>query len=292
VHETPHAVQPHRFPSSRSIFFGLLLVNLAFLAWANLIDVPVEAPAPSPDPHLPRLVLASETAQATAHATARPAAQTKTAIVSAESEDARPVPVAPPAHCVTVGPFTDGARASRAAQLLRDRGFKPRERGEGEARQGFWVYVGGLANEKQQNDVIQRLEHSGIQDAQAMAESEQGRRVSVGLFSERDGAERRARAVKALGLTPEISERKQTAAAFWLDVDLNTSTQTLPTDGLLSLQEAGARLEIHECPASQAPQPGSVPPATPDGSTRGNPTPADARPAKAAPVAGVGPRGH
>ena len=280
-------MQPHRYLSSRSIFVGLLLVNLAFLAWANLVDVPIEAPAPAVDPHLPRLVLASEKQSSEKPLSAQPAESSTTAIVSAASDGASPVPVTPPPHCVTVGPFNDNARALRAAQLLRDRGFGPRQRGEGEARQGFWVYVGGLGSESQQTDLVQRLQRSGIADAQAMPESEQGRRVSVGLFSERDGAERRARAVKQLGLSPEIAERKPAAAAYWLDVDLNTSTQTLPTDGLLSLQESGARLEIHECPAS-APRPGGNGPSSPDGS--GKTVPANARAAKPTPVAGVAPK--
>ena len=279
-------MQPHRYLSSRSVFFALLLVNLAFLAWANLVDVPAEPPVPATGTHLPRLALAGEAS----HVTAQPAAQSKTAIVSADSNDARPVPVTPPPHCVTAGPFSDNARAARAAQLLRDRGFSPRQRGEGEARQGFWVYVGGLASEAQQNDVIKRLERSGIQDAQAMPESDQGRRVSVGVFSERDGAERRARAVKALGLSADITERKQAAAAYWIDVDLNSSTQTLPTDGLLSVQESGARLEIHECPApSTPPRPGNTPAATPAPSGSASPAPADAHAPASTPLAGVAP---
>jgi hypothetical protein len=279
-------VQPSGTLSSRNLFFALLLVNLAFLAWANLVDVPTAPPVPTVDAHLPRLVLAGETSRATAPPAA---AAGKTAIVSTDSNDAQPVPVTPPAHCVTVGPFGDNARAVRAVQLLHDRGFTPRQRGEGEARQGFWVYVGGLSTEAQQNDVIQRLQRSGIQDAQVMPGSEQGRRVSVGLFSERDGADRRARAVKALGLSAEIAERKQTAAAYWVDVDLNASTQTLPTDGLLSLQESGARLEIHECPGSSGPLPQNAPPANPDASGSGKPAPADAHAPAPAPLPGVAP---
>ena len=44
--------------------------------------------------------------------------------------------------------------------------------------------------------------------------------VSVGLFSDRDRADRRAESVQKLGLQPEVAERKLPATVFWMDVDL------------------------------------------------------------------------
>jgi len=81
-----------------------------------------------------------------------------------------------------------------------------------------------------------------------MPGSDQGRRVSVGLFSERTGAERRARAVRNLGLDAQIEPRAGTDAARWVDVDITASLETLPTEALLSLQRPGERLEVKECP--------------------------------------------
>jgi hypothetical protein len=153
------------------------------------------------------------------------------------------------AHCVSVGPFADPSRSAQGATLLRARGFSPRQRAEaGEPWSGYWVYVGELTGEAQQTEVMRRLERSGISDAQVMPSSEEGRRVSVGLFTERQGAERRAKAVRDLGLKAEIAERKQTPPAYWVDLDFSSSTQTLPMEGLLSLEDTGVRLEIRECP--------------------------------------------
>ena len=263
--------------SSRAVFYLLVLVNLAFLAWATLVDVPIEPPPSPPITPLPTLKLASD-----AHAPAPEAAPSSEAPATAStptpatSDTASPA-AAPPAttqRCVTVGPFSDPARADKAAVLLRDRGFSPRQRSEaGGAWQGFWVYIGGLKSRTDQAQVLQRLEQSGIRDAHVMPQSEEGWRVSVGLFSERSGADRRARAVHDLGLNAEVVERKQPAAMYWMDLNLEGSAQTLPMEGLFSLQDIGERLEVRECPKDKGQGEGQ-----PAGTTPAAPVPAPVAP--------------
>jgi hypothetical protein len=163
---------------------------------------------------------------------------------------ASPVPPRALSRCITVGPFDDEKRASNATQLLLDRGFHPRQHTDmGPPERRYWVYVGDLGSAAAEDQALGRLKASGLDDAQPMPDSAQGRRLSVGYFSERSGAERRAQAVRALGLAAAIAERHQSEATRWVDVDLNGSTQTLPMDGLLSLQDAGSKLEIKACPA-------------------------------------------
>lgn len=281
--------------NSRAVLLLLLVANLAFLAWATLIDRPPELPPPSAASRLPKLMLASEVpavsrapnpataATAAAPAPAAPSEPQGSAVVaspagasagdtpaagatpstSAAATAATPIAAAStppptssaaatPAHCVTVGPFNDLARAAQGAEVLRKRGFSPRQRAEGgEAWSGYWVYVGRIASEAQQADVVRRLKRAGI-DAQPLPVSEGQRRVSAGVFSERQGADSRANAVRRLGFAVEVLERKQSAAAYWVDLDLAASNQTLPMEGLLALEESGARLEIRECPGNAA----------------------------------------
>ena len=244
--------------SSRALFYLLVFVNLAFLAWATLVDVPIEPPPSPPISPLPTLKFANE-AHAPASAPApesapsdlSPAPAAPLASTTPAAGDTASPTAPPPAasqRCVSVGPFSDPARAAKAAALLRERGFSPRQRAEaGGAWQGFWVYVGGLKSRADQAQVLQRLEQSGIRDAHVMPQSEEGWRVSVGLFSERSGAERRARAVHDLGINAEVVERKQPAAMYWMDLSLEGSSQTLPMEGLFSLQDIGERLEVREC---------------------------------------------
>ena len=124
---------------------------------------------------------------------------------------------------------------------------------------------------------MQALERAGISDAQAMPEASDGRRVSVGLFSEKDRAEKRAQAVKRLGYTAEIVERKQPGTVYWVDMDLGANERTVPTEGLLAGDERGSRLEIRVCPEA-APAPVAPKPA---------PLPRDARPAATTADAGI-----
>jgi len=157
-------------------------------------------------------------------------------------------------RCITIGPFTDPENAREAADVLRERGFMPRARtAAGGSPQGYWVFVGGLKTPADETSVLHRLERNGIADAKVMPTSNAGRRVSVGLFNSRDGAERRASAVRRLGLEAQV-EPRPAAEVHWVDVDLDSSGQSLPAEGLLSLEEAGSRLEIKECPA---PAPGA-----------------------------------
>ena len=83
-----------------------------------------------------------------------------------------------------------------------------------------------------------------------MPPSENDGRVSVGLFSARDGAERRARAVRSLGLDAQIEERPAIDAGHWLDVELDATHQTLSMDGLQSIGGANSRVAVQECPAA------------------------------------------
>lgn len=265
----------------RVAFFGLLAVNLVYLAWAGWIDAPARpAVVAKTGRALPELALATEAAPADqTQLTPRSAADTPPAkrIAALASNDLPPAG-ASNTRCVSVGPFADLARAARGAALLRDRGFNPQQRAEqGDLWEGFWVYVGGLKSAADEAKVVKTLERAGISDAHTMPEGTDGRRVSVGLFSERDRAEKRASAVKRLGYTAEIVERKQPSTVYWVDLQLSANDRTVPTEGLLSDGDAGARLEIRVCPAS-APAPAAPKPA---------PLPRDARPAATTADAGV-----
>ena len=257
----------------RIAFFVLLALNLIYLAWAGWID----SPAPPvviarTGPRLPELTLVSDRAAADQSEIAKPvlgsspAAQT----VAAVSKDDVSTAGTPPTRCVSVGPFNDLAHAARGAALLHERGFNPKQRAEqGEMWDGYWVFVGGLKSAADEAKVMKTLERAGISDAHAMPETSEGLRVSVGLFMEKDRAEKRAQSVKKLGYPAEIVDRKQPGTLYWVDMDLGANDRTVPTEGLLSLEDAGSRLEIRVCPGN-APAP--VAP-------KSTPLPRDARPA-------------
>ena len=124
----------------RAALLLLLLVNLAFFAWAQWL-APEEAPLPvSPKVDAPRLQLAHE-AQPVASGNGR---------------------------CVTVGPFATNELAARARQTLSDSGYEslPREV-ETPLFQGYWVYLESPPTESGERRLLDRLRKGGIADAAA-----------------------------------------------------------------------------------------------------------------------------
>jgi hypothetical protein len=238
----------------RVIFFGLLLVNLLFFGWAQWIDVPAPPP-PNSIAGLPRLTLVSEL----------PPDQ-RAALVKRMSLKA-----APPL-CVSVGPFDDPAIAAQAAALLRAKSFAPQQRtAEDPAVRRFWVYLSGFATDAAEIRVLHRLERAGIDDAEAMPADAGGRRVSLGLFTDRNGALRRARAVRTLGFRPAMSERMLPGTVYWLDLTLANSAVAVPLKDVSDLEPGGGSspLSVQPCPTaapagapSSEPQPSPSSPAT------------------------------
>lgn len=255
----------------RRVFFALLFANLAYFAWALWVTPPASVPVNEAVAHLPPLKLLTEL----------PA-------------DQRPDPDAPPKSlepvvtqaCMSVGPFPDVTNSAQAAAILKQKGFDPKQRAaEGDTIQGFGVFIGGMKSEAESDKVLVTLEHNGVKDALVMpASAEAGRRVSLGLFTERARAERRAEAVRAMGLKPEITERKIPGTLYWVDLAPQPGMTSVPLQDLFA-EGVSSKVSVQPCPATSvataaaAAPPVAAPPVT---------NSAAATPAAAAPA--VGPR--
>jgi hypothetical protein len=234
----------------RAVFFLLLFANLTYLAWAHWIDVPQPVPANAAVTKLPRLKLVTELSPNEAPPSSASARRTALQMPAATS------------RCRSVGPFSDLASATRGAAQLREKGFTPTQRSEeGEVPKGFWVYIGGLTSDVEVTRVLRTLEQASIQDAHLMPVSGEPRRVSVGLFSDRQRADRRAQAVQKLGLEPEVTERKVPGTVFWEDVTLPAGTASLSTEDV-SGEGPGSHIEAVPCPSDPG-QPDTMPTRSP-----------------------------
>jgi len=242
----------------RAAFFLLLLANLAFLAWAEWIDVPQPAPTNEAYAKLPRLKMVNEL----------PPEESRPSSSNAH-KTALEVPPAPPAvSCISVGPFDDEASATRGATQLRDKGFSPRQRPEqGEISKGFWVFIGGLKTDRDVAQVLRTLQQSHFEDAQVMPDTGDLHQVSVGLFTDRDRADRRAQSVQKLGLQPEVAERKLPTTVFWLDVDVPAGTASPTAQDLAPADNGGSHISVVSCPGSATPPAADPDPALPDSTT-------------------------
>jgi hypothetical protein len=253
----------------RRVFFALLFANLAYFAWALWVTPPPSAAVNEAVAHLPPLKLLTEL----------PA-------------DQRPDPDAPPKNlepvvtqaCMSVGPFPDVTNSAQAAAILKQKGFEPKQRAaEGETTQGFGVFLGGMKSEAETDKVLVTLEHNGVKDALVMpASAEAGRRVSLGLFTERARAERRAEAVRAMGLKPEITERKIPGTLYWVDLAPQPGMTSVPLQDLFA-EGVSSKVSVQPCPQTNAATTaGSVAPAAAAPGTN-NAAAAPAAPPAAAP---------
>jgi hypothetical protein len=222
----------------RVAFFALLLVNLLYLGWSEWIDVP-PPPAPSSIEQLPPLKLVSELPP------------DKGSALTAETS----LDTSPP-QCVSVGPFYDLAIAGKAANVLLAKGFTPEQRvAEAPAIPRFWVYLDQFRSDATEMRVLHRLEAAGIDDAEAMPADASGRRVSLGLFTDSNGAERRAKVVRDMGFKPVTTERMLPGTVYWLDLTLPDASTPVPLKDISSLEPAGGSSPVSVQPCGSAPPP-------------------------------------
>jgi len=206
----------------RAALLLLLLINLAFFAWAQWL-APEEAPLPvSPKVDAPRLQLAHE-AQPVASGNGR---------------------------CVTVGPFATNELAARARQTLSDSGYEslPREV-KTPLFEGYWVYLESPPTESGERRLLDRLRKGGIDDAAAVGEAGSARRISLGLFSDEARAATQSEKVAKLGLLPQIELREIPATAIWLDLTLKSDSP--PLEGQ-KFPAGDTELEFRSCEAAPA----------------------------------------
>lgn len=213
----------------RVALFGLVLANLAFFAWARWLapaDAGLAASAPL---GVPKVVLVQEATGGSAYAVTR---------------------VAP--RCVSVGPFATAEEAAAAAGLLARNALGSRHRGAtASLPDGYWIHVGGFASAADVMVALRRMRRSGIAEAEAMPASPEGRRISAGIYADRERAEDVAARLRTLGLEPVVTERTREEQHYWVDLDLPAAAADLNPEALRSATP-GAQLRVADCPAPDA----------------------------------------
>jgi hypothetical protein len=222
----------------RRLFYALLFINLAYFAWALWVTPPPAVAVNEALARLPPLRLVAEL----------PPAQ------RGDPGAARPPAESAPQACMSVGPFSDVNNSAQAAALLKAKGFDTKQRAaEGDTTESFWVFIGGMQTQADTDKVLVTLEHNGVRDALVMpATSDAGRRVSLGLFTERARAERRAESVRPMGLKAEVAERRLAGTLYWVDLAPPPGMMTVPLQDLFA-QGVSTKVSVQPCPATPPP---------------------------------------
>ena len=221
----------------RRLFFALLFANLVYFGWALWVTPPPTVPPNETLARLPRLKLVDEL----------PPEQRP------DPSAPRPAPTGALQQCFSIGPFADVNLSAQAAAILKEQGFDPKQRAaQGEMGQGFWVFIGNVPTDSDSDRLLVTLEHNGIKDALLMpASADAGRRISLGLFTERARAERRAESVRAMGLKAEVAERKLPSTVYWVDLAPQPGMTTVPLQELFA-QGVSSKVSVQTCPPAAA----------------------------------------
>lgn len=240
----------------RTAILVLLLLNLAFFAWARWIGGPArEIGGGDTGPPVPRLRLADEPASP-------PPAASMAATVSGEAPAAG-------TRCVSLGPFADAATTDKARALLTEAGHRPQPRTvELVSGTQWWVSLQS-PSDKEAQQWLKLLQAKGVKDAVIVpAEaSAQGippaSLIDLGVYDEQARAAQRAADITALGLKPQVSERPAMLSAMWFDIELAPGDRTVDPAALAAAVGVSL-LELQECPLpaaaspeAPAPQPGT-----------------------------------
>lgn len=271
----------------RLLLLFLLVLNVAFFAWARWVDVPAPPVARVAQQSIAPLQLAGPAAASVASGEGRAALTTPGAAASSAagaSPPAAPAPAPAPSapaatpggsapasgaagapgvagaaarpggRCRSVGPFEDSNLADAVADRLRTRGFAPRARSVDSSNPNvYWVYIGELTADAQRR-AIQTLNAAGIHDAASMTQPEQSDRLSVGVFADQAHAVKRAEQVRALGFKPTLGTRQRTLTLHWVDFDVGATDTEPKASQLVGVAPKPAPgigpVKVVDCPAS------------------------------------------
>lgn len=244
----------------RTLCLLLILANVLYLTWSQLIDVhgssldrkgskPVEAPV--------RIVLAREMLEANPdERSVGPIRDVQPPSVEPLHAQNPPADANEAAHldtlsCTSIGPFADLPQTSQAQAALRAAGFQPRQRMEqGEIWAGYWVSISGLPTRDEAEAALKTLTANGIADVYVMPGSDPPNVLSLGVFSDYQRAQRRLDEVRALGLTPRIEDRKRAGSVYWIDVKPREPGQVIDSSIFQTDARKITRLEMRACPAA------------------------------------------
>jgi cell division septation protein DedD len=192
---------------SRILFLLLLATNIGIGAWLFVAPRPPVASHPAVEPGVAPLVLLSEREDEKASA-----ASAELAAAPESSGDASRD------RCVSIGPFPTQSDLRRAMNTLTPavKRIQFREARTQQSR-GWSVFLPAPASREEALGVARQLNARGVRDFYVVTAGAQQNTISLGLFKDRNNAERRRGEIAALGFVPAITERTEDLPVYWLD---------------------------------------------------------------------------
>lgn len=227
----------------RNLIFILVLANVLYFLWGNfqgnkelppgvaiLDEADLGPPLERPEPVEAAVVeqVAPEDAEPATDADDSGGEEATVAAAPEEAPAEEPEPegekelaVALGRSCVTLGPFRTSDLADDAQSEYSSRGMQTDQRMEqGQIFVGHWVQIRGLPDRSAGNEAVATLRDGGIPEAYLVTTDDEGLKISLGVFGNRDGAERVEDLAKSLGFDAEITARTADGMYYFVDVAL------------------------------------------------------------------------
>jgi len=123
--------------------------------------------------------------------------------------------------CVSVGPFLDADEAAGALADFEEAGLRGALRTtRGEVFVGHWVQIRDIDDRATANSMLAELKKEGLNEAYVVQTEDEGIKISLGLFSEIDRAERVELQAKSLDLPADITPRMREQEVVYVDLGL------------------------------------------------------------------------
>ena len=204
---------------TRALLLLLILANFGILAWHRWYELPEQATQAAPSPAVggKPLELAAELSPAERKALAASDAAAQTASPPATTAPA-PAAATGALACAAYGPFPSDDAVLQGEARLKPLGFQVSEHiVPGKSKLGYWVYLPPFGSKREADLAASLLKRRGVQDIYVVTDEANRNAISLGVFSQKSGAEDRQKAMKKLGYRALMAERFRDEPRYWLD---------------------------------------------------------------------------
>lgn len=194
----------------RNLFLALLLANILLFAWQFWTTPPAVDPYALRGERAVRELRLYQPAGAAARPAPRPGS----------GGAGGPGQVLRGPGCFRIGPFADTGAAETARRSLGSAGIEGGlSSDEGQVWVGHWVQLEKIGERAEADAAVGRLAAAGVPDAYVI-EATPPFSVSLGVFRERDRADKVAATARGLGYAPVVADRYRSGTQYWVGISL------------------------------------------------------------------------
>jgi len=201
----------------RALFLVALLLNVAFLYWQYTREPAATGILPAIAPGVGQLRLVEEAEDTAAGQQLSGLDQEADSDGQAEKDSAartavKAEPLKPAPPCLVAGPIVKKQLADQLAdRISRSTGVTVLNRQVVVQIQQYWIYLASAASLSEAQRLADALGAHGLKDYQILASPGKKNAISLGLFNEKESAQRRFEHIRDLGYTPHIDVIDRTA---------------------------------------------------------------------------------